>query len=67
MKEHFILNITLGNSAMTNREEIADALHTTAAKVRGGQREGTIMDLNGNTVGNYQFIEEEDWDLRATR
>ena len=49
----FTLEITLGNDAMQTPEDITDALRRTARKLEAGYRTGSIMDLNGNSVGSY--------------
>lgn len=58
---NFKLDIQLGNEAMTSGEDIARALRSVAEKLEdyGAISFGEsgpvsrIMDLNGNTVGNW--------------
>ena len=51
----FTLEITLGNDAMQNPEDIADALRKAASRVQAGYGNGNIYDLNGNAVGSYDI------------
>lgn len=51
--ERFRLEILLGNAEMRSSEDIAEALEATAAKLRGHQTAGKIMDVNGNSCGSY--------------
>lgn len=57
----FVLQITLGNEAMTDPDDIADSLTTVALTLRQGyDRYGQIMDRNGNHVGNWRMDTEEE-------
>lgn len=57
----FTLHISLGDDGMQTGTEVAEALRGVADRVLGvsnwgpldGSHEGTIRDLNGNTVGNW--------------
>lgn len=49
----FTLNINIGNAAMTDPYDIAQALRRTAERVEHGYTEGPISDVNGNTVGEF--------------
>lgn len=51
----FNLKIILGNDAMNSPDDIATALADVAARMERGQENGTVMDLNGNTVGRFGF------------
>jgi hypothetical protein len=53
--DSFSLRIDLGNDAMQENEDVADALAGVATDVGAGQMEGIIRDVNGNTVGRWQF------------
>jgi len=53
----FTLQIELGNEAMQTPDDIADALQRTASHVQAGYGNGTIRDLNGNSVGSYDIGE----------
>lgn len=55
----FRLSIHLGGEAMKDPQHVALALKQVAAKI--GQEaalEGTILDVNGNTVGHYRTTHE---------
>ena len=61
----FILEITMGNEAMSSAHDVSDALNETAMIINAlydigdvHHDTGTIMDLNGNTVGHWEFTEE---------
>lgn len=49
----FTLEIELGNAAMCEAEHVAEALEQIAQRVRGGEDDGRVRDLNGNTVGTW--------------
>lgn len=52
----FTLNIATGNEAMQDPADIADALRRLADRleaIHGWIGNGTIRDLNGNTVGSF--------------
>ena len=52
------VKITTGNDAMQTDDEIAQALMRVAHRVRGGSIAGKVADINGNTVGSYEFREQ---------
>ena len=54
----FTLEIELGNEAMQTPEDIAEALRKTASHVQAGYGNGTIRDLDGNSVGSYDIRTE---------
>jgi hypothetical protein len=51
----FILRIELGNDAMQTYANVASALRKAAQKVSDGNAYGKIMDVNGNSVGEFGF------------
>jgi hypothetical protein len=51
----FHFTITLGNDAMQTTEEVVDALKWCAKRITGGKDYGDILDINGNTVGYFEF------------
>jgi len=53
--DQFKIWITLGNEAMQTGDDIARALRDVAAKLEGGEIEGTIRDENGNKVGTFKL------------
>jgi len=55
----FRLWIELGNDAMKSRHQILVALKGVAIKVVGGMDEGKVLDENGNTVGQFEIVEDE--------
>ena len=63
---NFEVNINLGNVAMATREDIAITLREIARRVEETEETGkVILDHNGNTVGNWWLVlddEDEDED-----
>ena len=50
----FTLNIETGNAEMSEPSHVAEALTEVAEGIRGfGERDGKILDINGNVVGNW--------------
>jgi len=57
----FVLNITMGNDAMRVRQDLALALESVKTRLLSSSvSEGKIMDLNGNSVGKWEFVEEKE-------
>jgi len=55
---NFILKFACDNAAFEGENllfELARILKKTAAKVEAGEREGRVMDINGNTVGDFRL------------
>lgn len=63
MGDVFKLHLELGNDAMSDRYDVADALDEVASKIRfAGISTGdgdTVSDLNGNTVGKWEVVHAE--------
>ncbi|MEK6794089.1 MAG: hypothetical protein AABZ39_04890 [Spirochaetota bacterium] len=59
MNGKFTLEINLGNAAMSNRWDIAEAVEKVAPKLRRGDISGKIMDENGNSVGKFMIEADE--------
>lgn len=57
---NFWLSIECGNDAMRTYEDIAEALRKVADRIENGTREGRIRDTNGNSVGGFEVVEEEE-------
>lgn len=60
----FTLNIDCDNAAFGEEpeDEVVRLLHVAAMKIEGGYREGKLVDLNGNTVGDFELVADEDED-----
>ena len=64
MPQKFILEITLGNAAMSNPCDIGQTLTSIGEKIcKNGEavymsdfESGSIRDINGNVVGHYEVI-----------
>lgn len=58
----FSLEIRLGNAAMRTPEDVADALRRTADRLEGAQEclRAEIRDLNGNVVGSWSYVPDEE-------
>ncbi len=63
MNKKFVLTINIGNDAMHNSRHVADALCNVVASLTEFSRiegdSGRIQDVNGNTVGEWYFTEED--------
>lgn len=54
MFDKFTLEIRLGSDAMQSGPDVAAALRKVADRIENGlEARGKIVDLNGNTVGEY--------------
>lgn len=51
----FTLTITLGNDAMREPDDVAQQLEIIAGKLRDGYTSGKVVDVNGNSVGEFRF------------
>lgn len=49
----FQLSIETDNDAMQDEFALADAIDHVAERVRRGNTEGGVVDVNGNTVGSF--------------
>jgi hypothetical protein len=63
MNGKFTLTIELGNDAMRSEAHVVKALQEVAKTIRQSPHTvknegGRIRDINGNTVGSWQFEEE---------
>jgi hypothetical protein len=59
---HFTLNIELGNAAMESPQDVAAALRKVAdrlERIESVEANGRIGDLNGNTVGSWNYAPPE--------
>jgi len=56
----FIVNVTCDNAAFEGNPgiEISRILRKVADKVEAGQEAGKIMDVNGNSVGEFRLQED---------
>lgn len=62
----FTLSITLGNDAMQNAGDIADALCGVADRIQridGNMGTVVIRDRNGNQVGEAKLVQDEAFDF----
>ncbi len=53
----FTLKIKLGNDAMQTHDDVREALLEVCDKLEHQQNECSIRDINGNTVGTWEFSE----------
>jgi hypothetical protein len=61
----FVLEINLGNEAATKYSDVCYMLRKTESRINDWAKvtsacTGTIMDYNGNTVGEWNFYEQDD-------
>jgi hypothetical protein len=52
------VQIKLGNDAMSDLEDVAQAVYGVAEALREGYWEGGVPDANGNTVGRWGIVDE---------
>lgn len=58
----FEIRIKSDNDALTNEDapvEIARILRSIATRIVQGENVGKVRDINGNTVGTYNYDREE--------
>ena len=55
----FRLWIELGNDAMRNEQQLSEAVKAVAVRLSQGADEGKIRDANGNTVGQFSIMEDD--------
>ena len=53
--KNFTLKIKLGNEAMQDELDVIEALTAVIHKLGGGLPGGFILDVNGNTVGEWKL------------
>lgn len=61
MQGHFQVDIELGNDAMSCLDDIADAMSQVTRKLVAGHAEGSVVDINGNTVGGFGTPTRKSW------
>lgn len=54
----FTLSIASDNDEMRTADDVANALSTVAGDLAAGRTEGSIRDVNGNTVGGFKLTIE---------
>ena len=52
----FTVKIETGNDAMRSPQNVAAALVRIAAHLHAGKDSGKILDVNGNSVGEFYYI-----------
>lgn len=57
MATKFTLEIEMGNDMMRRPSHVADALAKVAKRILDGSDGGKIMDMNGNSVGRFDFTD----------
>lgn len=62
MDRYFTVRIKLGNLAMDNPYDVADALANITNALHAGKYDGEVNDYNGNRVGDWwgEFLDEPD-------
>lgn len=60
MHDTFILNIELGNAAMSTPADVSRALSNVAVQIDLDETEGKVRDENGNTVGSWSVSYPQD-------
>lgn len=60
MFDTFRVEITLGNEAMQNGPDVAEALREIASRIENElEARGAIRDGNGNTVGYFEAVNDD--------
>jgi hypothetical protein len=59
----FTVNIQFGNADVLTYEDIANLLRNTAQRLSQGEGTGKIMDINGNTVGEFRIKKSLSWEV----
>lgn len=52
---NFQLNIKFGNAVMDNLFDLSKAVEEVAVKIQSGRIAGNVLDINGNTVGEWSI------------
>lgn len=55
----FVLEIETNNAAFEHPGELPGLVRNVADFLSRGRTEGGVMDSNGNTVGTFQFLDDE--------
>lgn len=60
MENSFNLAIKLGDDALSSlgSTELSRILRLVADRIERGETSGNVKDINGNTVGTFEIIEE---------
>lgn len=58
MEGTLTITIDLGNEAMRETEDIADAVDYVRQAIADGKTYGKVRDVNGNTVGTFNTEED---------
>lgn len=56
----FVLRISTDYAATESREDVAELLRKVAEYVDDGYSSKSIMDYNGNKVGSFEFVEDDE-------
>lgn len=49
------IELELGNDAMRSNADVVRALKAVIEKIENGSESGKVRDVNGNTVGHFEF------------
>ena len=55
----FKMKFQTENAAFENDQEVVRILKEVAEKIKNGASGGKIRDINGNTVGSWEVIDEK--------
>jgi hypothetical protein len=56
----FKVDIKSRNDAMTGKNSVQEILEEIVVELDAGEDSGMIRDVNGNTVGNWSYLRQED-------
>jgi hypothetical protein len=54
------VDIELGNEAMRTATDVVLALRDISWQLQGGARGGWVRDRNGNSVGDFRLVSDDD-------
>ena len=53
------IEIDMDNAAFEDKDELPRILRSTANKIYDGEFPSVIRDINGNKVGQFEYMEDE--------
>lgn len=56
---YFVLTIRMESAEMQLGEQVAEALHDAANYIEQHDQGSLVVDINGNVVGNFRYVDRE--------
>ena len=57
---YFVLKISTDYAATESKEDVAELIRKVAEYVNDGYSSKSILDYNGNRVGSFEFVEDDE-------